>query len=186
MGCELVRERLREHLDGRLPPVEARAVETHLSACAACQEEWVLLRQVNDALATLPVLEEPADLAARVMARVRATEANRSPVPSPAFQRWPRLVQVLRWDDAVVSFAFAWAMTMAVFVLSLLGPQQISTARDSLQQAWWAWLPELDGLWHTLQTEPIYAVWGLSSLCVAAAAALTVVALGRQWLQPTA
>jgi hypothetical protein len=50
-----------------------------------------------------------------------------------------------------------------------------------LERAWWMLLPELDTLWHMVQAEPIYAAWGLSSLCVAAAAAASAIVLVRQW-----
>jgi hypothetical protein len=65
--------------------------------------------------------------------------------------------------------------------VSLLQPQHVSAARAFLHRAWWTFLPELDRLWHAVQMEPIYAVWGLSSLCVAAAAAASAVVLVRQW-----
>jgi hypothetical protein len=102
MRCETARERLRECLDGQLPP----PVKAHLDGCASCRVEWVWLRQVDDALATLPLSEEPADFTARVMAQVQTAEANRPPVLSPA----SKLAHILRWEDAVMSFAFAWAI----------------------------------------------------------------------------
>lgn len=173
MCCEAVQEQLQEYLDGQLPPAEARAVGAHIDACAACQEELALLRQVDDALATLPVLEEAAGFTARVMAQVRTTEARPSPVPLPAFR--------LRWEDSVVSFVFAGTMMMVLLAFSLLEPQHVSTAGAFLQRIWWTLLPELGRLWHTARMEPAYAVWGLSSLCVAAAAAASASVLVRQW-----
>jgi anti-sigma factor RsiW len=173
MRCETARERLRECLDGQLPP----PVKAHLDGCASCRVEWVWLRQVDDALATLPLSEEPADFTARVMAQVQTAEANRPPVLSPA----SKLAHILRWEDAVMSFAFAWAIMVLFVALSSLGPQEISTLKGFLQRAWWAWLPELDRMWHTLQTQPLYVVWGASSLCVAAAAALSACVLSQKW-----
>lgn len=181
MRCKDTKARLQEYLDSQLPPVEAQAVEAHLNVCAACREELALLRQVDEALATMPVLEEAADFTARVMAQVGTTKASPlrrrsgqvSPVPLPAFR--------LRWEDSVVSFAFACAVMAVLFALALLMPEDVSTAEASLQRVWWTLLPELDRLWHTVQMEPAYAVWGLSSLCVAAAAAASAIVLVRQW-----
>jgi anti-sigma factor RsiW len=164
MRCEFVRGLLQEHLDNQLPPTEAQGVQAHLAACAACRKELALLRQVDAALATLPVLDESADFTARVMARVNI---------SPVFR--------LRWEDAVVSFAFAWAVMGVLFAFALLGSQDVSAAGVFLQQAWWTLLPELDRLWHIVQMEPAYAVWGLSSLCAAVVAAASAVVLVRQW-----
>jgi anti-sigma factor RsiW len=189
MRCQHVQDKLQEYLDGQLPPSEARTVEAHLAECAACQGDLALLRQVDDALATLPLLEESANFTARVMARVRATgpsalgqrpvlkgtrdSGQASPVSLPSFR--------LRWEDAVVSFAFACAAMAVLSAVSLLQPQHVSAARAFLHRAWWTFLPELGRLWHAVQMEPIYAVWGLSSLCVAVAAAASAIVLVRQW-----
>jgi hypothetical protein len=71
---------------------------------------------------------------------------------------------------------------MAVLsAVSLLQPQHVSAARAFLHRAWWTFLPELDRLWQVVQMEPIYALWGLSSLCVAMAAAASAIVLVRQW-----
>jgi predicted anti-sigma-YlaC factor YlaD len=181
MRCEVARERLREHLDGQLSPTEAGAVQAHLDACAACRAEWALLRQVDAALATLPVLDEPVDFTARVMARVREAAVSRAPVSLPALRGSTGFAQVLRWEDAVVSFAFAWAMMTALFALTLLGNQEVSSARVLLQQAWWDLLPKLDRLWYTVQTEPVYLFWALSCLCAAAAVGASAIAVVRWW-----
>jgi hypothetical protein len=95
------------------------------------------------------------------------------PVSLPSFR--------LRWEDAVVSFAFACAAMALLSAFSLLQPQHVSVAWAFLQRAWWTFLAELGRLWHAVQMEPIYAVWGLSSLCVAAAAAASAIVLVRQW-----
>jgi len=190
MRCQHVQDRLQEYLDGQLPPSEARAVGAHLAECVACREDLALLRQVDDALATMPLLEEPANFTAQVMAQVRTTGPSALghrpvlsgmgdsgqvlPVSLPTFRLW--------WEDAVVSFAFACAaMALLLSAVSLWQPQHVSAARAFVHRAWWTFLPELDRLWQAVQMEPIYAVWGLSSLCVAIAAAASAVALVRQW-----
>jgi anti-sigma factor RsiW len=172
MLCKDVQKQLQQYLDGQLGPVESQAVDAHLTACVTCQQELALLRQVDDALATLPLLEEPAGFTARAMAQVRATKKAPSQ-PLPAFRLW--------WEDTVISFAFAGAMTTVLLALSLIQPQHVSTVKALLQQAWWTGLQELDLLWHTMQIEPAYVMWGLSALCVAAAATASAIVLLRQW-----
>ncbi len=173
MRCKDMPQRLQAYVDGQLSLSEARVVQAHLDACAACREDLAMLRQVDDALAALPVLEEPADFTARVMAQVQAAEAEWPPVPLPAFR--------LRWEDSIVSFAFACAVMAALFAFSLLIPVDVSRVGPFLDRVWWTVLPALDRVWHTVQVEPVYAVWGLSSLCVAVAASASAVVLTRQW-----
>lgn len=167
MCCEDARKGWQEYLDDQLPSQEARAIESHLETCAACRAEFALLRQVDLALAMLPVLEEPAHFTAQVMAQVRATEAR------PVFR--------LRREDVMVSFAFAWTVMAALFAFSLLWLQDSSSIQVFLQEAWWTLLPELDYLWHMARSEPVYATWGLSNLCVVAVAAASAVVLLRRW-----
>ncbi|MGH9161032.1 MAG: anti-sigma factor family protein [Vicinamibacteraceae bacterium] len=59
MSSELDVERLSAYLDGALPEAEREAVETHLTACAACRARLQTLRAVKHALARLPSCEEP-------------------------------------------------------------------------------------------------------------------------------
>ena len=166
MRCEETQTRLQEYLDGQLDLNEAQVIKAHLDVCFACQEELRLLRQVDEALAALPILQEPVDLTARVMARISLASL-------PVFR--------LRWEDAVVSLAFSVTMVAVLSIFSLLGRQQVLTARAILHQAWWTLMPELDRLWRTAQMEPVYVVWGVSTLCAAAAAAASTAVLIRQW-----
>jgi len=167
MHCEAVRDNLQAYLDGQLPPDETQAIETHLETCGACAEELALLRQVDDALATVPVLEEPQGLALQVMARVRAE-------PLPTFR--------LRWEDAVVSIAFAGAATAPMVVLLLLWPQDSTLPAAYLQRLWWTWIPKLDRIWYTVQAQPIYVIGALSGLCAAAVMAMSAGLLARQFI----
>jgi anti-sigma factor RsiW len=173
MRCKDTSAQLQEYLDGQLSPSRTRAVAAHLAACAACRARLASLRRVDEALATRPLLEEPADFTARVMAQVQAATARPAPAPLPAFR--------LRWEDAVASLAFAGGMAALLLAFSLLPPQHVSAARAWLERLWWTLLPELDRLWHAARLEPVYAVWGLSSLGVAVAAAASAVALLRLW-----
>jgi hypothetical protein len=177
MGCENA-TKLQEYLDGQLSPGDMQAVKGHLAACATCQEEWALLRQVDKAMATVPLLEEPAGFTARVMAQVSDTPRlgpeQTPPVSLPPFR--------LRWEDAVVSFAFAGVVMTTLLAFSLL-QFQVPEILAFLHRTWWTLLPELDRLWHTIQMEPAYAVWGLSSLCVATVVAASAIVLWQQWTE---
>ncbi|MCZ6783196.1 MAG: zf-HC2 domain-containing protein [Proteobacteria bacterium] len=67
---------LADYLEGDLPLSEQALVDAHLDACEACALEVNELRRAISLLRALPDPEPPADLADRVMARVRAGEAR--------------------------------------------------------------------------------------------------------------
>jgi anti-sigma factor RsiW len=159
-------------MDGQLAPGEAQVVAAHLNACAACAEELELLRQVDAALVTLPVLEEPPGLTARVMARVRSGDSAPSAKQVSPFR--------LRWDDALVSFAFAWAATTALTVALLVLSRPV--AEIQLRQSWGALLVEFNNAWRILQAEPAYVLWELSLFGMASATAVTIGLLRKRFL----
>lgn len=70
MTCREVRRRLPAHVDGDLPAAEARALATHLSACAACAREAQMLESSLAALASLPRLAPEQSIAASVLDRL--------------------------------------------------------------------------------------------------------------------
>ena len=180
MHDETLHERLQEYVDGQLAPAETQAVEDHLATCAACREELALLRQVDDALARQPILAEPADLATRIMAQVRATAQPTAQLlvnsqdPSP-FR--------LRWEDAAVSAAFAWAMVTVLVALFALWTQDVTPVGELLEQAWWTWAPQVERLWYTARLGPEHAIGMLGSLGVAVAMAACAAVLARQYLR---
>jgi anti-sigma factor RsiW len=155
---------LHAYLDGQLSPTEAQAVQAHLETCETCAAALSALRQVDEALATMPVLPEPPGLTARIMARVASPTM-------PAFR--------LRWEDAVVSAALAWAAAATLLVLVLAWPQDSALPGAYLQRLWWTWVPWLDRLWYTLRVRPVYVAGALSSVCLAAASALCAAILAR-------
>ena len=168
MHCEAMQANLQAYLDGQLPPAERQAIEAHLETCEVCTEDLALLRQVDDALATFPMQEEPQGLTAQIMEQVRAE-------PQPTFR--------LRWEDAVVSVAFAWAATALLSVVLFLWPQDSTAPAAYLQRLWWTWIPRLDRLWQAVQVQPLYAVEALTSLCTAAVMALCAGLLTRQFIK---
>jgi len=70
--CERVVAALSSHLDARLAPRSARAIEEHLVRCAACRGEFELLRELGRGARALPDAPLEAGLGERVRARVQA------------------------------------------------------------------------------------------------------------------
>jgi anti-sigma factor RsiW len=171
MNCGSMATRLQEYVDGQLAPTEAQSVEDHLAVCSACRADLSLLVQVDETLAQMPVLPEPEDMTAQIMVRVCAS----TPVQPVAPFR-------LRWEDAAVSAAFAWAAVAALAVLLLFSVQGATPPQVLMQQAWWTWSARIDRLWHALQLEPVYLAGALSGLCTAAAVAASAVVMARQCL----
>ncbi len=71
MNCLDMQERLSAYLDGDLSPEEMKEVAAHLSGCESCQAVLSELREVRDALRSLPEVEIPEDLHATIMERIR-------------------------------------------------------------------------------------------------------------------
>jgi anti-sigma factor RsiW len=173
MRCETTQRMLQEYLDRQLPPAKMQAVEAHLVACATCREELALLRQVDEAMATAPILDEPADLAVQIIRQVRIEETNKLHQSLPTFR--------LPWEDILVSFAIAVAVAAVPLSLSYLQPQDTSIARASFQEMWWVLRSEFKHLWLIMQRDPTYTIWGISSLCTVVAALISTAVLVRQW-----
>ena len=86
MTCARVRGRLSEWLDGELHPAEARAVSSHLRACAGCAQRAEELRDLSALLAGLPRLEAGEPVAARVLDRLEMEAATRRPALAVLFR----------------------------------------------------------------------------------------------------
>jgi hypothetical protein len=71
-----VKDRLGPYLEGELPLQQRALVDAHLDACDPCAEELRELRATIDLLQRLPDEAPPEGLADRVLARVRAGEAD--------------------------------------------------------------------------------------------------------------
>jgi anti-sigma factor RsiW len=177
MHSETAHTNLQEYVDGQLTPAQTLAIEDHLATCAACRQELSLLRQVDETLAQQPVLQEPADLTAQIMARVRAATPVQVRLP---WLPW-RAIQTY-WADAAVSAAFAWAAVTVLIAPSVLWPQHVMPLEEQLQQAWWTWVPRIERMWHIVRLDAVPLTGVLSSLCVAAATAALAAILTRQCL----
>lgn len=65
--CQAIRDRLSEYLDQELPPVDHLPFSEHLAQCAGCKGELEALGKVRSLVASLPALEVPTWLSARVV-----------------------------------------------------------------------------------------------------------------------
>jgi anti-sigma factor RsiW len=88
--CAAMESRLVEYLDGRALPADRRAVEAHLSACAACSTRAEEFRAVWNALDDLPEIFPSPAFDASLRARISAEPARRGfwewvPTPRLAF-----------------------------------------------------------------------------------------------------
>ncbi len=101
-------------LDG-LPPEEESRVEGHLVQCATCQQRLADYRQVADHLAaTIPVVQAPHELEARLRAEVRPVSP---PLSLPA-RRQP-------WQQPAW-----WVAAAALLVALLVGTQNVALRRE--------------------------------------------------------
>jgi predicted anti-sigma-YlaC factor YlaD len=93
MRCHDVHTLLQQYADGLLEPAQVECLDRHLAKCGSCRAQAARLRMVEEALETWPLVVEPADLTAHVMAQVRLHPRT------PPFR--------LRWTDLVLSVAGA-------------------------------------------------------------------------------
>src|SRR5437868_3920549 len=106
-------ESLSAYALGALPEAESARVREHLATCRECQAELEWLRAAVDALpASVPQVEPPPELEARVMEIVRAEAellraageaADRPQPPAPRRRRWWPYGSGLRPSVALVA-----------------------------------------------------------------------------------
>jgi anti-sigma factor RsiW len=108
MRCLDVQIELEAYADGELSPERAALLERHLVGCDACQAELARLQAVVAALETWPLVTEPAQLTARVMARAR---------PRPALPGFR-----LHWSDFAISLAGAGLVFATTLLWRYLAP----------------------------------------------------------------
>jgi hypothetical protein len=108
MGCEDVRERLSDRLEGGLAAAELASVEAHLEGCAACQLQAQQLEAVKVLLRAVPRESLPAGFEDRVHAALEAVPAEGA-VTSPLVAPVP-VRRRLNWPSAAVGAVAAAAM----------------------------------------------------------------------------
>jgi len=130
MGCLGFDEDLSALLDGELAAARRDELEAHVAGCARCEARLAVLRGVDRALAALPARAIPADLEARLAARLasdaavspmdagaagRASAAPRAPASPSAHARAPARVRRLApWLALPAAAAAALALYLAV------------------------------------------------------------------------
>jgi len=112
MRCLDVQMELQAYADGELSPERAALLEQHLTGCDGCRAELARLQAVVAALETWPLVAEPDQLTAHVMARVRPRPAL------PAFR--------LRWSDFAISLAGAGLAFTAVLAWHYLASTSLA------------------------------------------------------------
>jgi hypothetical protein len=70
MRCSRATYLLQLYIDERLPVKEMRVLEAHLSECAACRRELIILETIEHALNNIESVKEPPNLTANIMRRV--------------------------------------------------------------------------------------------------------------------
>jgi anti-sigma factor RsiW len=123
--CASIEGKLAGYLDGRAQPAERRAVEEHLSACAACRARAEEFGALWSALDDLPEISPSPSFDAALRARIAAEPARRSfwnVMPSPR-----------------LAFAVTSLVAMSVWLSSTprvkVGPTSASDSSPSVQQA---------------------------------------------------
>lgn len=158
--CAMERE-LPAYLQDELPPDERRAVESHLSACAACREALNEYRALLGALRESAPAARPVDVSDAVLRRLPGIGTTRS-----------------FWRRAPLRAAALWVLAGAlVFVLAArmlrptCGADTAAATTFSAERAvrWLVSAQQLDGRWDVQQAAPPsrYSV-GLTALSMMA------------------
>jgi anti-sigma factor RsiW len=70
MHCSKAVRQLQLYTDKQLNLEQTRALESHLSTCPVCRNDYFLLEEIDHVLNTMEMIQEPADLTVNVMRRV--------------------------------------------------------------------------------------------------------------------
>ena len=111
MSCVRALHWLQLYIDERLDPRLLQKLEMHVSVCANCRHELVMLEQIAASLHAR-VLAEPADLHDRVMRRVAEAEVRRAAARTIRF--------AVHWSDGLLAALLA---TISTFVFVLMDAQ---------------------------------------------------------------
>jgi anti-sigma factor RsiW len=185
MRCFDVQVELEAYVDGELSPERTVLLEQHLAGCEGCRAELARLQAVVAALESWPLVAEPAQLTARVMAHVRPRPgvSPSAPLPStmlgtgrtgaggspvlPGFR--------IHWSDLAISLAGA----SLVFAATLLWRYLTSTDLAYLYRTQMSLRLEMLRLEMLLLRQCLArtsaATWGLTLVGVALVIALALV-----------
>lgn len=79
MHCKEASRLIQLYIDNRLTLDQVRALEAHVTSCAACHAELNLLEEVADNLHDFKLVAEPENLTAQIMQRVAMSPRSGSP-----------------------------------------------------------------------------------------------------------
>lgn len=77
MRCSKAVQQLQLYIDQQLSLQQLRALESHLSTCEACLQEYRLLEEVTSTLHAIAPIVEPANLTSNIMRRVAMSELGK-------------------------------------------------------------------------------------------------------------
>jgi anti-sigma factor RsiW len=175
MRCHEVQLLLADLIEDQVPPETGRQVRSHLKHCPICQREYRALRHVIAALQAFPIMAEPTDLTARVMAQIQPHQVL------PGFR--------VRWIDVIASAVGAglffgmmlipwrlWSASLWTEFSSVLAKAQLFQRLMALQLHQ-RWPLVADGVWM-----PAPSRWWLSLFVVAVGASAVMAVRERQAL----
>jgi anti-sigma factor RsiW len=123
MDCAHVSELLSPYIDDMLDETQTRALRSHLSVCAVCEEEYAQLTRMREALLNLPEPPLPAAFDLRLRQAVaRLSEETRSGADGPAREARARSRRRRRLLSSV-------AAVFAIGLLSLFAYNRFDAAR---------------------------------------------------------
>src|ERR671930_2274166 len=114
MMCSQAKDLFSPYLDGAVTGLQMRQLSEHVSLCADCQREYLLLRRTQQLLANTGRRKAPADLALRLRVAISKEAAqSRRPVWQGA---------MLRFENALNAFMVpvTVGLTAAIVTFALL------------------------------------------------------------------
>ncbi|HUK24589.1 MAG TPA: zf-HC2 domain-containing protein [Terriglobales bacterium] len=113
MKCAQAKPLLSPYLDGAVTGMQMHALGRHLEGCTACNQEYAMLRQTQQALTGLGRRKAPPDLALRLRVAIsREAARTRRPYMESALLRLQNVV-----NACMVPAMAGLAATVAVFAL---------------------------------------------------------------------
>ena len=128
LNCLEAKELLSPYLDGAVTGTEMQAVREHMDGCAACMQEYELLRQTQQLLVSVGRVQEPADLGLKLrLAISREAALKRHPRYEGLRMRWQNVL-----DASMVPATAGLACALLIFglvtaILAMPGQLQANT-----------------------------------------------------------
>jgi hypothetical protein len=128
MNCVEAKGLLSPYLDGAVTGTEMQAVQEHMDGCAACMQEYELLRQTQQLLLSVGRVQEPADLGLKLrLAISREAALKRRPRYEGLRMRWQNVL-----DASMVPATAGLACALLIFglvtaILAMPGQLQANT-----------------------------------------------------------